>query len=78
MIMANKTTLCLRIANYLSDNGRGHFTPAENMEFAAELAWSIRFRRPDLIRETISSLQDYADNGCETAAEFIAELKSAL
>ena len=74
----NKMTLCLRIAEYLSEHGRGKFTPAQNMEFAAELAWSIRFQRPDLIRETISSLQDYSDNGCETAAGYIAELESAL
>ena len=74
----NKMTLCLRIAEYLSANGRGKFTPAQNMEFASELAWSIRFKRPDLIRETINSLQEYADNGCETAAGYIAALEAEL
>lgn len=74
----NKMTLCLRIAEYLSVNGRGKFTPAQNMEFASELAWSIRFKRPELINETINSLRDYANNGCVTAAGFITALEAEL
>lgn len=74
----NKMTLCLRIAEYLSENGRGKFTPTQNLEFASELAWAVRMNRPSLIEETISTLQDYADNGCSKAAGYIAELKSTI